>query len=396
MRRVIPLIAAQFAFTFATTHWASAATVQLAFEGQSRSYLIEQPNMAGARPTVIMLHGINGTAERIAQRTGLGQLGPREGFVVVFPQSRGNAWNRFAPGKESPRAKEFFRDVGGPPNDMGFLKRLVADLIQRGLSDQARIYLAGLSNGGFMTLGVLCATADTFAAIGLLVTSMPDDMGSDCRPATPLPVLMLGGTADQEVPYAGGVVSQSTLSVWSFERLTTFFRQINECDGSAGRSVVPGIQQRVEIEYSGPCRSGPVVIYRVVGGTHASAPDTLHTGQLLLDFFRDKVRRPPSSAQPLAQPPGAVTRIMYRRSDGPTLVTGELTRGTANEWVETNTRGSKWNFRANSESNSEILLYDANRDVYVRMDLGAKKMFVRKGPTQEWRFLADIVGTERK
>jgi hypothetical protein len=207
---------------------------------------------------------------------------------------------------------------------------------------------------------------------------------------------MLGGTADQEVPYAGGVVSQSTLSVWSFERLTTFFRQINECDGSAGRSVVPGIQQRVEIEYSGPCRSGPVVIYRVVGGTHASAPDTLHTGQLLLDFFRDKVRRPPSSAQPLAQPPGAVTRIMYRRSDGPTLVTGELTRGTANEWVETNTRGSKWNFRANSESNSEILLYDASRDVYVRMDLGAKKMFVRKGPTQEWRFLADIVGTERK
>jgi len=46
-----------------------------------------------------MLHGINGTAERIGQRTGLDQAGPREGFVVVFPQSRGNAWNRFAPGK---------------------------------------------------------------------------------------------------------------------------------------------------------------------------------------------------------------------------------------------------------------------------------------------------------
>jgi len=71
-------------------------------------------------------------------------------------------------------------------------------------------------------------------------------------------------------------------------------------------------------------------------------------------------------------------------------------RSTANEWIETNSRGSKWNFRANSESGSELLLYDARRDVYVRMDLAAKKMFVRKGLTQEWRFLADIMGTEGK
>jgi poly(3-hydroxybutyrate) depolymerase len=109
---------------------------------------------------------------------------------------------------------------------------------------------------------------------------------------------MLGGTADQVVPYAGGVVSQGTISVWSFERLTGFLRQLNGCDGPAGRSVVPGIQQRVEIEYSGPCRSGPVVIYRIVGGTHASAPDTLNSGPLLVDFFRDKVRRPANAARP--------------------------------------------------------------------------------------------------
>jgi hypothetical protein len=87
---------------------------------------------------------------------------------------------------------------------------------------------------------------------------------------------------------------------------------------------------------------------------------------------------------------------MYRRYDGPTLVTGEVTRGPANEWIETNTRGSKWHFRANSEQSSELLLHDSNRDVYIRMDLTANKMFVRKGPTQEWRFLADIVGIDKK
>jgi poly(3-hydroxybutyrate) depolymerase len=279
---------------------------------------------------------------------------------------------------------------------MGFLKRLVADLTQRGLSDRARIYLAGLSNGGFLALSMFCTAAESFAAIGLLVTSMPEDSGSDCRPAAPLPVLMLGGTADQVVPYAGGVVSQSPITVWPFERLTEFMRQINGCDGSPGRSVVPNIPERVEIEYSGPCRSGPVVVYRIVGGTHASAPDALHTGQLLLDFFRDKVRGPPNPDRLLAQAAGALTRIMYRRYDGPTLVTGEVTRGPTNEWIETNSRGSKWHFRSNSEWSSELVLHDASRDVYVRMDLAANKMFMRKGQTQEWRFLADIVGTEKK
>src|ERR1700730_13469319 len=114
---------------------------------------------------------------------------------------------------------------------------------------------------------------------------MPDELGADCRLSMPLPVLMLGGTADQVVPYAGGLVSQSTLSVWSFERLTAFFRWLNGCDDDPGRSVISGLQKRVEIEYSGPCRSGPVLIYRVIDGTHDSAADTLHMGQLLLDFF---------------------------------------------------------------------------------------------------------------
>jgi polyhydroxybutyrate depolymerase len=345
-----------------------------------------------------MLHGINGTAEQIAQRTNLAKSGPRDGFVVVFPQSHANAWNRFASGTETPRALEYFRKSGGPPNDVGFLKMLVADLVQRDISDPARIYLAGLSNGGFLTLYMLCAAADSFAAIGLLVTSMPDDTGAECRPSTPLPVLILSGTADQVVPYGGGLVSQSTINVWSFEQMTAFFRKLNGCVGEPGRSVVPGLQHRVEIEYSGPCRSGPVVAYRVVSGNHATALDTLNTGQLLLEFFRDKVR---SNAGTIAADPqkivigGRVTRIEYSRTVGATNVTGDLKKTAGDEWIETNTRGGRWTFRATSESNSQILLYDANRDIYVRVDLEARKIFIRKGIIENWRVLADIVRTSK-
>ena len=394
MRHLALALAMNFALLTSGAQSAAAETMRLVVDGKQRTYLIERPTSAGPRPTVLMLHGLNSTAERIAERTKLAQAGPRDGFVVVFPQSLGNGWNRFPPGKETPAVVEFFRKVGGPPNDIGFLKALVTDLVQRGISDPARVHLAGLSNGGFLTLHMLCSAADQFAAIGLLTTSMPDDAGADCRPSNPLPMLMLGGTADQVVPYGGGLVSQSTITAWSFERLTAFVRQLNGCSGEPGRSIVPGLQQRVEIEFSGPCRSGPVVVYRVVGGDHATAPDTLSTGQLLLDFFRDKVRRN-TAAGPQQAASGRVTGIEYSRLAGASIVTGDMRKTASDEWVETNSRGSKWTFRATKESNSEIVLYDASRDIYVRIDLESKKLFIRKGTTEDWRVLANIVATNR-
>jgi poly(3-hydroxybutyrate) depolymerase len=105
-----------FALTIAPLYCVRADKVEIDVDGQRRSYVIDRPTIAGPRPTVIMLHGINGTAEQIARRTGLDQAGPRQGFVVVFPQSRGNAWNRFLPGNETARAREYFRNAGGPPN----------------------------------------------------------------------------------------------------------------------------------------------------------------------------------------------------------------------------------------------------------------------------------------
>jgi predicted alpha/beta-fold hydrolase len=49
-----------------TSQFRERRKAEIAIDGQPRSYVIEQPTMAGPRPTVIMLHGINGTAERSA------------------------------------------------------------------------------------------------------------------------------------------------------------------------------------------------------------------------------------------------------------------------------------------------------------------------------------------
>jgi poly(3-hydroxybutyrate) depolymerase len=86
---------------FATVHAAAAELMQLVVNGQSRTYLLEQPAVPGPRPTIIMLHGAGAGAQRELQLSGLARLAPREGFVAVVPEGRGGRWNFFPPGQEN-------------------------------------------------------------------------------------------------------------------------------------------------------------------------------------------------------------------------------------------------------------------------------------------------------
>jgi poly(3-hydroxybutyrate) depolymerase len=291
----------------------AAETMQLSVDGQSRSYLLERPAARAPSPTLIVLHGATDTAEAVARRTGLAQLGPQNGFVVVFPQSRGTMWNRFPPGRESPQAIELYRQYGGPPNDIGFIKALAADLVRRGIADRARIYLAGLSNGGLMALNMFCYESATFAGIGLITAAMAERTGEECKPAKPLPVVMVSGTADGVVPYGGGTVSlleprapsgPSSFSVWSADRLTGFFRRLNGCTGPVVTSSMPAqAAPRIEVERAVNCTSAPVLAYKVVGGTHSSTPSALSTGKVLLDFFKEAAITPAQSTVAAIIPP---------------------------------------------------------------------------------------------
>jgi polyhydroxybutyrate depolymerase len=271
----------------------AAETIALVVKGQARTALVERSRTPGPGPTIIMLHGLGGTPEGVAADTGLAQSAPPNGVTAVFPKASAAAWNRSFPGKEAPQTIEFFQQRGGVPDDIGFLKSLVAELIKRKIADPAQVYISGLSNGGFMALTMICAEAPLFAAAQLVVTSMIEQTGEDCHPAKPLPVVMLHGTADTSVPYGGGPVpamdpkQPSPFSVWSVDRLISFFRRLNRCEGVPERSLLPGQNpQRVDIERSINCAGGPVLAYIVEGGTHQSTPRTVSSGRLFLDFIR--------------------------------------------------------------------------------------------------------------
>ena len=63
----------------------AAEPMDIIVNGQARRFLLVRPSGQAPSPTVIMLHGLNGTGADIARRTALDQLGPRAGFAAVFP-----------------------------------------------------------------------------------------------------------------------------------------------------------------------------------------------------------------------------------------------------------------------------------------------------------------------
>lgn len=207
---------------------ASAEPIALNVNGQARTFVLQRSPGQGPHPTIVMLHGGGGAAEEELRSSGLAELGPQEGFLTVFPEAIAGLWNFFPPGKETSQYVQFFQRHGGLPDDVAFLKALVADLVRNGQSDPRRVYLAGRSLGGAMVLRLACVDADNFAAIGLLISAMPDATGSDCQPHKPVPVLMINGTSDHVLPYRGERSAQGDI-LWSTERLFTFFNGLNGC-----------------------------------------------------------------------------------------------------------------------------------------------------------------------
>ena len=295
------------------------AADQITVNGNARTYVIKQPStVTGPRPTVIVLHGAKGAGASVAQSTKLDSLAPQQGFVAVFPDGQRQQWNFFLPGKE---ADFFVKASGGRdkvPDDGAFLKSLIGDLVARRIADPRRIYLFGEAGGGLLALRMICTDADLFAGIALSGSAMPEAL-SDCHPSRPIPALLIKGTKDDLLPYAGGLNEPSeTYRIWPTDRLIDFFRQLDADTGPAQSSVLPRkVPNIVQIERWTSCPGVPLAVYRVIDGSHVAPPD-LNEGQIALDFF----------AAPAPQTP-CVASLQNPASGADTSGTGPDGQGTS-------------------------------------------------------------------
>lgn len=238
---------------------AHAYTLRLATADGLREVVV-LPVRRQPAPTVIVLHGIAISASWTSQISGFAEAARDQGFTSAYPEGIKAAWND---GREG---------VTSGADDVGFLRKLVRELVQRRVSDPARIYIAGISNGGMMALRMLCEASELFAGAGTTIANMPARTGATCQIAHPVPVVMVNGTADLLVPYNGGWVGPFGIggNVWGTEKTAAFLARANGCATVARtdspKSSSTSITKTAWRDCIAPGKD--VTLYRVNGGGH--------------------------------------------------------------------------------------------------------------------------------
>lgn len=258
------------AVVLAITCWGCPALSDtIDINGVARTYIVQFADKKPA-PLVIVLHGNTQTGNDMVTRTSWPAVARREHFSVVFPDGLNRAWADLRPD-----AKRAGRAPPKGTDDVGFIVRLIEKFIADGGADPKRIYVTGVSNGGAMTMTMIGARADLFAAAASVIFNLTDDMANAIHPSRPVPLLMINGTADPLIPYEGGRGTSrfAVQGFWSTEKTFDFWRRVNGCelknaamtnldhrDPSDGTTVT-----RIESR----CPPGrDVVLYRINNGGH--------------------------------------------------------------------------------------------------------------------------------
>jgi polyhydroxybutyrate depolymerase len=226
------------------------------------------PPGPGPHPTVVVLHGATISAATTLRGSGFAEAAARRGFTAVFPEGVRRLWNDGRTGG------------AGGPDDVAFLRALVERLVADHIAAADRVYLAGISNGGMMTLTMACRASAQFAGFGAVIASMPEGV-PPCE-ARPVPLVMVAGTADPMVPYQGGTVGLNggqafggRGQVWGAERTARAFVERDGCGEPTTAALPhrdPADRTHVErIAWLG-CRDGTsVTLYRIAEGGHQVA-----------------------------------------------------------------------------------------------------------------------------
>ncbi|MBK8470263.1 MAG: hypothetical protein IPL45_10900 [Actinomycetales bacterium] len=248
-------------------------------DGRIRMYRAHRPaRLVRFAPLVVMFHGGLGSARQAERAYGWNALADRYGFVVLYPDALGAAWN-----------------VGGDccgiapatgVDDVGFVRLAIADLRTRVSLDASRTFAVGMSNGGMMAYRLACDTT-LFAAIGAVAATQ---LG-DCTNPAPASVLHIHGTADTSVPYTGvpgeGIAQINGPAIPDLHRL---WRTIGRCGGDVIRS------DREVTTMTADCpESRTVELVSIDGGGH-EWPGVGRRGPL--DAFPDPRTPGPSASGP--------------------------------------------------------------------------------------------------
>lgn len=208
-----------------------------------RTYLVHVPqSYTGERDVPLLIDYHGGTKDAWNERGASAQLAEsdRRGFIVVWPNGIGGAWNGFG-------CCSLAIDLN--IDDVGFSRLIINAMKQRAAIDDSRVFVTGISNGGAMAHRMACEAADLVRAATPVAYNLHSNR---CRPSRPVHVTSFIGTADfhyegvrdSKLPDVIGLLPP-LLPSWQQGREPTaresfaMWKAINGCSGTLSRTQLP-------------------------------------------------------------------------------------------------------------------------------------------------------------
>lgn len=262
--------------------------LSLEHDGFEREFILHVPEgyeNLQKLPLLIALHGGGGTAKGMVRLTKqrFNELADRDGFLVVYPQGLEKSWNDE---RNDPISYAHKNDI----DDIGFLEKLIEKMEQEYKADPERIFVTGISNGGFMSIRVSRELATTVRGAAPVTASIPLEARDAHLAAAPANIMLMNGTGDPLVPYEGGeveVLGKKRGKIVSTEEAIAIFLQRNGCSDEPHIEKLedkdPADGTRViRYDYTNAQTGNRVVLMKVRGGGHTWPGGWQYLGEKLI------------------------------------------------------------------------------------------------------------------
>jgi len=249
--------------------WQSLTEPQQGTTILARSWIVYVPSTydpTTPSPLVLNLHGRLSNAASQAYTSDFNRIAEREGIIVLYPNGIDTEWNYL---------RGIFDVNVDDHSDEAFIRSLINDLDHDLNIDRNRMYVTGLSNGGFMTQRLACTMQDEFTAFASVAATAPYAINQFCEDANPVPMMYIHGTADRIVRWEGNLVQDadgtSFYISYPMQESFNFWGIHNQCSAEVENETLPVVDEETRTEIitlTGCAENSATIIYVVHGGGH--------------------------------------------------------------------------------------------------------------------------------
>ncbi|TWI96356.1 polyhydroxybutyrate depolymerase [Mucilaginibacter frigoritolerans] len=236
-------------------------------------------------PLIISLHGGFASPQGQFHLADFRPIADKDKFIVICPASK-HIWHD---GKNNKGI-----------DDVKFIDQLITYAIENYNVDAERVYVTGISNGGFMTSRLACQLHKRIAAVAVVAASLDVNEGYDLE--SPMPVIYMHGTKDKIVSYNGGKMFGR--EIYSQKEIIQKWVKLDGCNPKPVITNLPDTVKDstsvIKEEYTNPNNGLKVVGYTINNGGHTwpggwqfmpqfivgKTTRNLNACQVIWDFFK--------------------------------------------------------------------------------------------------------------